>query len=70
MASTADPSGAAGAEPARGLSLQVVIPALDEERTGGSVSRGIPRARPRGARASTSGGGTLGETHSHRVDPA
>jgi glycosyltransferase involved in cell wall biosynthesis len=46
MASTVEPSGAAGAERSRGLSLLVVIPALDEEKTVGSVIRGIPRDLP------------------------
>ena len=46
MTSTVGPSGAAGAEPSRGLSLLVVIPALDEEGTVGSVIRGIPRDLP------------------------
>jgi glycosyltransferase involved in cell wall biosynthesis len=40
------PSDATAAEPARGLSLLVVIPALDEEKTVGSVIRGIPRDLP------------------------
>jgi len=38
-----EPSGNAAAEPSRGVSLLVVIPALDEEKTVGSVIRGIPR---------------------------
>ncbi len=46
MTSTGQPSGAAAAEPSRGLSLLVVIPALDEEKTVGSVIRGIPRDLP------------------------
>ena len=50
MASTVEPSGAAGAERSRGLSLLVVIPALDEEKTVGSVIRGIPRDLPGVAR--------------------
>ena len=45
MASTAEPTSAA-AEPSRGLSLLVVIPALDEEPTVASVIRGIPRDLP------------------------
>jgi glycosyltransferase involved in cell wall biosynthesis len=50
MASTVESSGVAGAERSRGLSLLVVIPALDEEKTVGSVIRGIPRDLPGVAR--------------------
>jgi glycosyltransferase involved in cell wall biosynthesis len=46
MASIANPPGSAGPQPARGLSLLVTIPALDEERTVGDVIRGIPRDLP------------------------
>jgi glycosyltransferase involved in cell wall biosynthesis len=46
MTSTVEPSGAAGVAPSQGLSLLVVIPALDEEQTVGGVVRGIPRDLP------------------------
>ena len=46
MTTSPDPSRASGAEPSRGLSLLVVIPALDEAKTIGSVIRGIPRDLP------------------------
>jgi glycosyltransferase involved in cell wall biosynthesis len=49
MTSSVEPSGAA-AEPSRGISLLVVIPALDEEQTVGAVIRGIPRDLPGVAR--------------------
>jgi len=45
MTSREEPS-AAAAERSRGVSLLVVIPALDEEKTVGSVVRGIPRDLP------------------------
>jgi len=46
MASIANPPGAAASQPASGLALLVMIPALDEERTVGDVIRGIPRDLP------------------------
>jgi glycosyltransferase involved in cell wall biosynthesis len=46
MTSPVEPSGAAAAEPSRGVSLLVVIPALDEEKTVGLVIREIPRDLP------------------------
>ena len=46
MASIANPPGAAAPQPASGLALLVMIPALDEERTVGDVIRGIPRDLP------------------------
>jgi glycosyltransferase involved in cell wall biosynthesis len=49
MTSSVEPSGG-DAEPSRGISLLVVIPALDEEKTVGAVIRGIPRDLPGVAR--------------------
>jgi glycosyltransferase involved in cell wall biosynthesis len=46
MASTPEPSGAVAPESSQELSLLVVIPALDEEKTVASVIRGIPRRLP------------------------
>lgn len=43
MASHPEPTGSPGAQSDRGLSLLVAIPALDEEKTVGSVIRAIPR---------------------------
>jgi len=46
MAPTLEPHAVSDAEPSPGLSLLVMLPALDEERTVADVIRGIPRAIP------------------------
>jgi len=46
MVSTPQPHGAPGAEPSPGLSLLVMLPALDEDKTVAGVIRRIPRDLP------------------------
>jgi glycosyltransferase involved in cell wall biosynthesis len=46
MASTLEPHGTRGAESSPGLSLLVMLPALDEDTTVAQVVRGIPRELP------------------------